>query len=52
MFSVGQMGGATAKGASPGRDRSAESHQNRKETKESMEENGHQSLLCWRRLHS
>ena len=51
MFPAGQMGGASAKGARPGRDRSAQSHQNWEETEESLEENGHQSLLRRRRLH-
>lgn len=51
MFSVGQMGGAPAQSACPGRNRSAQSHQNWKETKEGVEENGHQGLLCRRRLH-
>lgn len=46
MCSVGQMGGAPTKGARSGRDRSAEGHQNWKEAKESLEENGHKSLLC------
>lgn len=45
------MGGATAQSACPGRNRSAQSHQNRKETKEGLEANGHQGLLRRRRLH-
>lgn len=52
MFSIGQMGGAPSQSACPGRDRSSKSNQNWKETEKSLEENGHQGLLCWWRFYS
>ena len=45
------MGGSPAQGARSGGDGGAQSHQDRQEAEEGVEENGHQSVLCGWRLH-